>query len=204
MKNLFRWATRPADTARVSLDVHRTPGAQPAQIEYPDLHHPAPHTANTVDPHEQADAYRDRVRAQVAALAASGALDEDTPTSLAHEIDAWRRTWEQRAVQHAEQRRRTAALLLAQTQQDLARTRSGLRHSRARRMVLRDLEAGLLDTIGLPGAPRETTPSSADLEQLLHASDATLEPSLSGRYLPLLAEPPARITTTNTSKDAHR
>lgn len=183
MKNPFRRSPDPVDTKKIHVDVDRAPGKHSAQILYPDLHFAVTHSTNTIDPHEHAEIYRELVRSTIAKLAAAGALDEDTPTALLQTIRAWRGTWEQRAVQHAEQQRQTSALLLAQVRQNLAQTRAGLRSSRTRLEVLRGLEAQLLHSIGF-GEPAQV-PSNAELERLLHADDeVALEPSLVGRYLP--------------------
>lgn len=188
MKNPFRRQADPVDTKKINVDVDRAPGKHSAQILYPDLHFTVPHTANVLDPHQNAEIYRERVRATIAALAAAGALDEDTPTALLQTILAWRETWDQRAIQHAEQQRQTSALLLAQVRQNLAQTRGQLRFSRGRLEVLRELDSQLLQSIGFAEPPR--MPSNTDLERLLHADDeVALEPSLVGRYLPFTQPP---------------
>lgn len=118
MKNPFSRKPVSSDVRPLALTAHHTEPGRTTTISNPDTRTPLPHSANRIDPHENADLYRVLVREKVAALAAAGGLDQDNLQALSHEIGSWLASWCQKVEQDAASRTEVAQLLLAQTVQD--------------------------------------------------------------------------------------
>ncbi|WP_137772019.1 MULTISPECIES: hypothetical protein [unclassified Microbacterium] len=144
MKNPFSRKPVSSDIRPLALTEQYAKPDRSTTISNPDTRMPMPHSANRVEPHASADHFRDLVRQKVAALAASGALDQDNLQALSHEIGSWHATWRQRVEQDAVNRTEVAQLLLAQAVQDKIVCAGELTAARANRAEVADARGQIL------------------------------------------------------------
>lgn len=144
MKNPFSRKPVNSDVRPLALTEHYTEPGRTTPISNPDTRTPLPHSANQVDPHENADLFRALVRQKVAALAAAGGLDQDNLEALSQEIGSWLASWRQKVEQDAVSRAEVAQLLLAQTVQDKTVCSGELASARTARAEVADAREHIL------------------------------------------------------------
>ena len=157
MKNLFSRKPVDTDVRPLALTEHHTAPGRITPISNPDTRMPLPHSANRVDPHDDADSFRALVRQKVAALAAAGAIDQDNLEALSREISSWFATWRQKVEQDHTSRTEIAQLLLAQTVQDKTVVASELAAARAERCEILADRADILHSWGFSAPERTQT-----------------------------------------------
>lgn len=157
MKNPFSRKPVDTDVRPLALTEHHTVPGRITPISNPDTRMPLPHSANRIDPHDEADSYRAIVRQKVAALAAAGAIDQDNLEALSQEISSWNATWRQKVEQDHTSRTEIAQLLLAQTVQDKTVASRELATVRAELREILDDRASILRSWGFAALDRELT-----------------------------------------------
>ena len=171
------------DSARVPLIGNADRRKRTAEIGHPETKYPLDHSVNAVDPHENAEAYRQAIRDLVAGMAARGSFDQDNLEALNNTIDSWLQTWVGLALTTATRRREVAEQLLAQTlhyQREVILELDGLHAERIEITAARD---ELLRQLGFSGgmlqterpAPSERMPPASRI-RVLRATAADAEP----------------------------
>lgn len=119
-----------------------------AEISHPETKYPIDHSVNRIDPHENADAFRQAVRDLVADMAARGAFDQDTLEALNNTIASWMQTWISPVLATATRRREVAEQLYAQTLQNQTAVANELDQLHAKRVEITAVRDELLRQLG--------------------------------------------------------
>lgn len=119
-----------------------------AEILHPETKYPIDHSVTRIDPHENADAYRQTVRDLVADMAGRGAFDEDTLEALNATIASWLQTWVAPVLATATRRREVAEQLYAQTLQNQTQVANELAQLHAKRVEIAAARDELLRQLG--------------------------------------------------------
>lgn len=111
----------PVSTDRIPIPLEASAqrSTRITQIDHPATKYPLEHSVSTTDPHQQAEEYRDAVRALVADFAIAGGFDEDNLEMLSFHIASWLEEWNARTHQVANRRLETAETLVSQVLQNL-------------------------------------------------------------------------------------
>lgn len=159
-----------------------------AEISHPETKYPIDHSVNRIDPHENADAFRQAVRELVENMAARGAFDQDTLEALSNTIASWLQTWIAPVLATATRRREVAEQLYAQTLQNQIKVANELDQLHTKRVEITAARDELLRQLGFadamlqcerPVVKRELPASH--LRALRPATDADAERPEAGR-----------------------